>query len=69
MAAKAFRVDPEYKDEFLTLYQVISDGMLNGDMWKESGKGRTEVKSVKQSAFILLTSRLMEAAAVDKLEQ
>ncbi len=47
MAAKAFRVAPEYKSDCLNLYQEISEAMLNGDMWKESGKGRMEVKSVK----------------------
>ncbi|MBT3880978.1 MAG: hypothetical protein HON76_00045 [Candidatus Scalindua sp.] len=40
VAAKAFRIAPEHKDECLTLYQEISDSMLNGDMWKASGKGR-----------------------------
>ncbi len=47
MAAKAFHVSPEYKDECLTLYQEVSEAMLNGDMWKESGKGRMEVESAK----------------------
>jgi hypothetical protein len=44
---KDFRVAPKYKDERLTLYQEISKAMLNWDMWKESGKGRIEVKSIK----------------------
>jgi hypothetical protein len=44
---KDFRVAPKYKDECLTLYQEISKAMLNWDMWKESGKGRIEVKSIK----------------------
>ncbi len=47
MAKKDFRVAPEYKGNCLTLYQEISEAMLNGDMWKESGKDRMEVKSVK----------------------
>jgi len=34
VAAKALCIVPEYKDECLTLYQEISDAMLNGEMWK-----------------------------------
>jgi len=30
VAAKALCIAPEYKDECLTLYQEISDAMLNG---------------------------------------
>jgi hypothetical protein len=38
VAAQAFRVATEYRDECLTLYQEISEAMLNGDMWKQNGR-------------------------------
>jgi len=47
VAAKTFCIAPEYKDECLTLYQEISDAMLNGEMWKKRGKIGREVESAK----------------------
>jgi len=50
VAAKAFCIAPEYKDECLTLYQEISDAMLNGEMWKKrKGSGICKI-----SLFIIL---------------
>lgn len=36
-----------FEDECFTLYQEISDAMLNGNIWKKSGNSRMEVESVK----------------------